>query len=311
MLKLFLLSTVMTAKTTKLTRLYKLFAQTSLGVGPLPFQVGNRPHLGHFLLVLSWVGLFVLLCYKKVMWICHVIKQIFHSSSKNRNDMALGVQPSAIYHFIFFSLSCSVVQYSTVQYSTVQYSTVQYSTVQYSTVQYSTVQYSTVQYSTVQYSTVQYSTVQYSTVQYSTVQYSTVQYSTVQYSTVQYSTVQYSTVQYSTVQYSTVQYSTVQYSTVQYSTVQYSTVQKYMIRETMIDAAYNLKLLNVLMKCIEEAIEEGSLFNGDDDNRVCLCDPTDIEAGYCCCNVQGKNCNGKCRPDRYDRWIDSQEPINR
>ena len=33
MLKLFLLSTVMTATTTKLTRLYKLFAQASLGLG--------------------------------------------------------------------------------------------------------------------------------------------------------------------------------------------------------------------------------------------------------------------------------------
>ena len=65
------------------------------------------------------------------------------------------------------------------------------------------------------------------------------------------------------------------------------------------------------MKCIEEAIEEGSLFDDDNDDCVCLCDPTDIEAGYCCCNAQDKNCSGKCRPDGYDRWLDSRELINR
>ena len=64
------------------------------------------------------------------------------------------------------------------------------------------------------------------------------------------------------------------------------------------------------MKCIEEAIEEGNLFDDDNDDCVCLCDPTNIEAGYCCRNAQGKNCNGKCRPDRYDRWLDSREPTN-
>ena len=105
-----------------------------------------------------------------------------------------------------------------------------------------------------------------------------------------------------------------------------------MIHETMIDAeqeesdeAHDLKLLNTLMKCIEEAIEEGNLFDDDEDNDddyydedddnesdndnddcVCLCDPTDIEAGYCCCSVRGKKCNGKCCPDRYDRWLKSQ-----
>ena len=59
-----------------------------------------------------------------------------------------------------------------------------------------------------------------------------------------------------------------------------------MIRETMIDAErggsdeahewHDIKLLNVLMECIEE---EGNLF--DDDNRdcVCLCDPIDFNAG--------------------------------
>ena len=90
------------------------------------------------------------------------------------------------------------------------------------------------------------------------------------------------------------------------------------------DEAHYLKLLNVLIKCIEEAIEEGNLFNDDedddddnydeDDNHesdnnnddcVCLCDLTDIEAGYCCCSARAKKCNGKCRPDRYDRWLKS------
>ena len=47
----------------------------------------------------------------------------------------------------------------------------------------------------------------------------------------------------------------------------------------------DLKLLNVLMKCIEEAIEEGNLFDDDEDDCVCLCDPTDFNAGYCCCNA--------------------------
>ena len=65
-----------------------------------------------------------------------------------------------------------------------------------------------------------------------------------------------------------------------------------MVRETMIDAereasdeAHDLKLLNVLMKCIEEAVEEGNLFDDGNDGCVCLCDPTDIVAGYCCCNA--------------------------
>ena len=58
-----------------------------------------------------------------------------------------------------------------------------------------------------------------------------------------------------------------------------------MIRETTIDAeqrgsdeAHDLKLPNVLMRCIEEAIEEGNLFDHDNDDCVCLYDPTDIEA---------------------------------
>ena len=80
-----------------------------------------------------------------------------------------------------------------------------------------------------------------------------------------------------------------------------------MIRETMIDAereesdeAHDLTLLNVLIKCIKEAIEERNLFDDDEDDDdddyyheddddddddddvnddcVCLCDPNDIEA---------------------------------
>ena len=80
----------MTVTTTKLTRVYKLFAQVSLYVGPVKLNKMEPFHLGHVFLVLIWVELFVLLCEKKVMWICHLIKQIFHSSSKNRSDMARG-----------------------------------------------------------------------------------------------------------------------------------------------------------------------------------------------------------------------------
>ena len=76
-------------------------------LGPVKLMWGTG-HLGHVLLVLSWVGLFVLLCDRKVTWVCHLIKQIFHSSSKNRSDMALGVSPRAIYHLIFFSLSWNI-----------------------------------------------------------------------------------------------------------------------------------------------------------------------------------------------------------
>ena len=44
----------------------------------------------------------------------------------------------------------------------------------------------------------------------------------------------------------------------------------------------------------------------DNDGRVCLCDPTDIGAGTCCCNHLGLRCNGKCRPDGYDSWLDAR-----
>ena len=89
MLKLLLSSTVMTVTTTKLMRLYKLFAQVSLHVGPVKLNKMEPFHLGYVFLVLIWVGLFVLLCDKKVMWICHQIKQIFHSSLKNRSAFRL------------------------------------------------------------------------------------------------------------------------------------------------------------------------------------------------------------------------------
>ena len=37
----------------------------------------------------------------------------------------------------------------------------------------------------------------------------------------------------------------------------------------------------------------------DDDNhdRVCLCDPTDFNAGTCCCNYLGLECDGQCHPN--------------
>ena len=43
-----------------------------------------------------------------------------------------------------------------------------------------------------------------------------------------------------------------------------------------------------------------------DENHVCLCDPTFIYAKTCCCNYLGLLCNGKCRPDGYDRWLESR-----
>ena len=55
----------------------------------------------------------------------------------------------------------------------------------------------------------------------------------------------------------------------------------------------------------DDSLEE-SLEDDDNDDRVCLCDPTDIEAGYCCCNARGKKCNGKYRPDGYDRCLKSR-----
>ena len=48
----------------------------------------------------------------------------------------------------------------------------------------------------------------------------------------------------------------------------------------------------------------------DDDNhdRVCLCDPAGIrESTTCCCNHLGLRCNGKCRPDEYDRWLEARQ----
>ena len=42
-----------------------------------------------------------------------------------------------------------------------------------------------------------------------------------------------------------------------------------------------------------ESLEEDDESDDDNDDHVCLCDPIDIEAGYCCCNARGKKCNGK------------------
>ena len=53
----------------------------------------------------------------------------------------------------------------------------------------------------------------------------------------------------------------------------------------------------------DESSEEDDEWDDDNDDHVCLCDPTDIERGICCCSARSKNCNGKCRPDRYDRWL--------
>ena len=57
--------------------------------------------------------------------------------------------------------------------------------------------------------------------------------------------------------------------------------------------------------------DEDNESDDDNHNHVCLCDPTDFNAGACCCNYLGLSCNGKCRPDGYDRWLISREPINR
>ena len=47
----------------------------------------------------------------------------------------------------------------------------------------------------------------------------------------------------------------------------------------------------------------------DDDNndRVCLCDPTHINAGTCCCNYLGLECDGQCHPNGYDRWLEARQ----
>ena len=53
----------------------------------------------------------------------------------------------------------------------------------------------------------------------------------------------------------------------------------------------------------ESSSEEVNEWDDNNDDRVCLCDPTDIRAGYCCFNSLGLECNGKCHPDGYDRWL--------
>ena len=53
----------------------------------------------------------------------------------------------------------------------------------------------------------------------------------------------------------------------------------------------------------DESSEEDDEWDDDNDDRVCLCDSTDIDRGICCCSARGKNYNGKCHPDGYDRWL--------
>ena len=45
----------------------------------------------------------------------------------------------------------------------------------------------------------------------------------------------------------------------------------------------------------------------DDDNHdsVCLCDPTDFNAGTCCRTYLGLECDGQCHPNGYDRWLEA------
>ena len=57
--------------------------------------------------------------------------------------------------------------------------------------------------------------------------------------------------------------------------------------------------------------DEDDELDDDNDDRLCLCNPTDFNAGTCCCNYLGLSCNEKCRPDGYNRWPDSRKPINR
>ena len=59
----------------------------------------------------------------------------------------------------------------------------------------------------------------------------------------------------------------------------------------------------------DESLEEDDESDDVNDDRVCLCDSTDIRAGYCCCNDRGKNCNGKCHPDGHDKCLKAQPTI--
>ena len=34
--------------------------------------------------------------------------------------------------------------------------------------------------------------------------------------------------------------------------------------------------------------------SGQNDDHVCLCDPTNFNAGTCCCNYLGLECDGQC-----------------
>ena len=53
----------------------------------------------------------------------------------------------------------------------------------------------------------------------------------------------------------------------------------------------------------DESSDEDDEWDEDNDYHVCLCDPTDFNAETCCCNHLDLRCNGKCRPDGYDRWL--------
>ena len=58
---------------------------------------------------------------------------------------------------------------------------------------------------------------------------------------------------------------------------------------------------------VEESLDEDNEWDDDNDDRVCLCDPTDTERGICCCSILGIECNGKCHADGYERWLEAQQ----
>ena len=47
----------------------------------------------------------------------------------------------------------------------------------------------------------------------------------------------------------------------------------------------------------------------DDNNHdhVCLCDPTDFNAGICCCNYLDLECDGQCHLNGYNRWLEARQ----
>ena len=54
---------------------------------------------------MSELGRIVLFCDKNVTRVCHKIKQIFHSSSKNRSDMALHIL-LAVLEYLLIIMIC-------------------------------------------------------------------------------------------------------------------------------------------------------------------------------------------------------------